>query len=254
MPIQLLGISKVLIVVEASEQETFDSPSVIRMVSALKQAIATSTDVSITVEAIAANTLQSNSNLELNSTWTQDWGAKDVLVCPMTLNTPPNLPFRGEAIYKACRDLSGLRQQVAQQIGCETGDGNFWLPLVLTAKGPLYGEVIGLAEEMPENLSSNLNYYQPFHLSDALRQQIYQIGHRLLQLLSAPPAAYLMQFGFESEGSICFDRLWPFPAAPALASLGVQEPNLFACHWYCLTNIPILDLTIIPAVASSTSS
>lgn len=249
MPIQLSGISKVLIVVETNE----DSPSVIRIVSALKQAIATSTDVPITVQAIAANTLQSN-NLELDSTWTQDWGAKDVLVCPLTLNIPPNLPFTNEAIYKACRDISGLRQQVAQQIGCETGDGYFCLPLVLTAKGPLYGEVIGLAEEMPENLSSNLNYYQPFHLSDALRQQIYQIGHRLLQLLSAPPAAYLMQFGFESEGSICFDRLWPFPAAPAIASLGVQEPNLFACHWYCLTNIPILDLTIIPALASPTSS
>lgn len=247
MPIQLSGISKVLIVVEAIE----DSPSVIRMVSALKQAIATSTDVPITVQAIAANTLQSNSNLELESTWTQDWGAKDVLVCPLTLNIPPNLPFKNEAIYKACRD-SGLRQQVAQQIGCETGDGYFWLPLVLTAKGPLYGEVIGLAKEMPENLSSNLNYYQPFHLSDALRQQIYQIGHRLLQLLSAPPAAYLMQFGFKSEGSICFDRLWPFPAAPAIASLGIQEPNLFACHWYCVTNQPILDLTIIPAVASPT--
>lgn len=253
MPIQLLEMSKVLIVVETSEQETFDSPIMIRMVSALKQAIATSTDVPVTVQAIAANTLQSKSNLELESTWTQDWGAKDVLVCPLTLNIPPNLPFRNEAIYKACRDVSGLRQQVAQQIGCETGDGNFWLPLVLTAKGPLYGEAIGLAEEMPENLSSNSNYYQPFHLSDALRQQIYQIGHRLLQLLSAPPAAYLMQFGFK-EGSICFDRLWPFPAAPAIASLGVQEPNLFACHWYCLTNIPILDLTIIPAVASPTSS
>ncbi|MBW4641072.1 MAG: hypothetical protein KME05_23215 [Gloeocapsa sp. UFS-A4-WI-NPMV-4B04] len=251
MPIQLLGISKALIVVEANEAGSLDSPTVIRMVSALKQAIATSTDVPITVQAIAANTLQSNSNLELESTWTQDWGAKDVLVCPLTLNIPPNLPFKNEAIYKACRD-SGLRQQVAQQIGCETGNGNFYLPLVLTAKGPLYGEVIGLAEEMPENLSSNSNYYyQPFHLSDALRQQIYQIGHRLLQLLSAPPAAYLMQFGFK-EGSIYFDRLWPFPAAPAIASLGVQEPNLFACHWYCLTNQPILDLTIIPAVASPT--
>lgn len=248
MPIQLSVISKVLIVVEAIE----DFPSVIRMVSALKQAIATSTDVPITVQAIAANTLQSNSNLELESTWTQDWGAKDVLVCPLTLNIPSNLPFRSEAIYKACRD-SGLRQQVAQQIGCETGNGNFYLPLVLTAKGPLYGEVIGLAEEMPENLSSNSNYYyQPFHLSDALRQQIYQIGHRLLQLLSAPPAAYLMQFGFRSEGSICFDRLWPFPAAPAIASLGIQEPNLFACHWYCVTNQPILDLTIIPAVTNPT--
>jgi hypothetical protein len=67
MPIQLLGISKVLIVVEASEAGSLDSPTVIRMVSALKQAIATSTDVPVTVQAIAANTLQSNSNLELTA-------------------------------------------------------------------------------------------------------------------------------------------------------------------------------------------
>ena len=81
MPIQLLGISKVLIVVEASEQETFDSPSVIRMVSALKQAIATSTDVPITVQAIAVNTLQSNSNLEFNSSWTHGRKHPHLVLC-----------------------------------------------------------------------------------------------------------------------------------------------------------------------------
>jgi hypothetical protein len=27
--------------------------------------------------------------------------------------------------------------------------------------------------------------------------------------------------------------------------LGVQEPDLFTCHWYCLTGKPIRDLLIL---------
>jgi hypothetical protein len=159
---------------------------------------------------------------------------------------PTTLPFPGKVVYQACSDVHGLRQRVAKQLGCAIDDGYFWLPVVLTAKGPLYGEVIGqVGEKLQENLSSELSYYQPFHLSDAKRQQLYYMGHYLLQLLSAPPATYLMQFGFQGS-DICFDRLWPFPSTAAIASLGVQEPDLLACHWYCLTNVPIFDLTIIP--------
>lgn len=195
-----------------------------------------------------------------DNTWAQDWASKDVLLCPLTLNLPVTLPFpRVEAVYQACRDVSDLRQRVAQQLGCAIADGCFWLPVVLTAKGPLYGEVIGLegkavGAQLPEDLSScNSSYYQPFHLSDARRQRIYHVGHQVLQLLSAPPATYLVQFGFQ-DTDIYFDRLWPFPAAPAIASLGVQQPDLFACHWYCLTSLPIFDLTIIPPVVHRASS
>lgn len=231
-------ISQVLIVVESSAKEITE-PVTLQMVSALQQAIATSSNEFIQVEAITV--------LELNDRVPEL--AKDAFICPLTLNLPSNLSFNAHLIYQACRDVPSLRQRVAQ-LGYAIGDGHFWLPLVLTAKGLLYGEAIGLPEaaagEIPS--ASNLNYYQPFHLSDAKRQQIYRMGYSLLQLLSAPPATYLMQFGLQ-EDHIYFDRLLPFPAAPAIASLGVQEPDLFACHWYCLTNLPILDLNIIPSLA-----
>lgn len=230
-------ISQVLIVVESNAKEIAE-PVTLQMVSALQQAIATSRNEFIKVEAITV--------LELNDRVPEL--TKDAFVCPLTLNLPSNLSFNAQLIYQACRDVPSLRQRVVQ-LGYAIADGHFWLPLVLTAKGLLYGEVIGLSEAAGKiPLASNLSYYQPFHLSDAKRQQIYQMGHSLLQLLSASPATYLMQFELQ-EDNIYFDRLLPFPAAPAIASLGVQEPDLFACHWYCLTNLPILDLNIIPSLA-----
>lgn len=248
-------MSKVLIVVEASGEGISDSLTTDRMVSALRQAIITSADQSVTVQVVAANTFGFTAGVDLE----QGWESNDVFVCPLTLNKPPTLPFGAESVYQACRDVPGLRQRVAQQVGCAIADGCFWLPVVLTAKGPLYGEVIGRAwkasgEKLPDDLSvCDLSYYQPFHLSDRLRQRVYQIGQCLLQLLSAPPATYLVQFGFQGS-DICFDRLWPFPSAPAIASLGVQKPDLFVCHWYCLTSLPVLDLSIIPTVAYQASS
>jgi hypothetical protein len=67
------------------------------------------------------------------------------------------------------------------------------------------------------------------------------LAYRLLRSLFATPAVYLMQFGLQ-EGSIYFDRLLPFPGEPAIASLGVQIPDLYTCHWHCLLGKPILDL------------
>lgn len=231
-------ISQVLIVVESNAKEITE-PVTLQMVSALQQAIATSTDKFIKVEVITV--------LELKDRVPEL--IKDIFICPLTLNLPSNLSFNAQLIYQACQDIPSLRQRVVQ-LGYAIAEGHFWLPLVLTAKGLLYGEVIELSEAAAGEilLASNLSYYQPFHLSDAKRQQIYQMGYSLLQLLSAPPATYLMQFGLQGD-NIYFDRLLPFPAAPAIASLGVQEPDLFACHWYCLTNMPILDLNIIPSLA-----
>jgi len=174
---------------------------------------------------------------ELNS------GAIDLsgaMVCPLTLDVPSNLVFPGEDVFRFCRHVSAARDRVQEQLQVPTGDGNFWLPVVWTAKGPLYAEAIG-AEADQE--SGELSYFQPVHLSDVWRQQLYDLAYRLLELVNAPPATYLIQFGFAGE-RICFDRLWPFPAAPAIASVGVQVPDLFVCHWFCLTGAPIYDLQI----------
>jgi hypothetical protein len=143
-----------------------------------------------------------------------------------------------ETIYAACHDFLGLRQWVATNLGVATGDFDLWLPIVLTAKGSLYGEVIGKASQSPQG------YQQPVDLSDQERQPLYKLGFDLLHHLEAPPAVYLMQFGLINS-EVGFDRLFPFPAAPAVASLGVQEPDLFTCHWYCLTGTPLRDLLIL---------
>ena len=162
------------------------------------------------------------------------------IVCPLTLDLPSDLVFPGQNVFRFCSNVSAARDRVAQELQVPVGDGNFWLPVVLTAKGPLYAEAIAAESD---KLSGELSYRQPLHLSDVWRRSLYELAIGLLNLLNAPPATYLMQFGFVGE-RICFDRLWPFPAAPAIASVGVQVPDLFVCHWYCLTNKPIYDMQI----------
>jgi hypothetical protein len=162
------------------------------------------------------------------------------IVCPLTLDVPENLVFPGREVYRFCANVLAVRERVQEQLQVPVGDGNFWLPVVLTAKGPLYAEAI--SGEVDKQ-SGELTYSLPVHLSDVWRQQLYELAYRLLEAVNAPPTTYLMQFGFVGN-RICFDRLWPFPAAPAIASVGVQVPDLFVCHWYCLTGVPIYDLQI----------
>lgn len=181
--------------------------------------------------------LNSNSNYSSNN---QD--NKNIIFCPLTLNIPANLCFPGQQVYQICRDITKLREKVAG-MGYATGNGLLWLPIVVTAKGALYGEAIGISSASSPN-PDHINYYQPVHLSDYQRQDLYKLAYKLLKSISAPPSTYLMQFS--ATQNICFDKLWPFPAPPALASLEVQKPDLFICHWYCLRNWPILDLQIIP--------
>ena len=164
---------------------------------------------------------------------------KETIVCPLTFQLPPSLEFPQQKVYRDCKDVMGLRQRVEGALRVPTGSGKLWLPIVLTAKGALYGEVIRSVDA--------LSYCQPFHFGDRDRQPLYELGQRLLKLVSAPPSTYLMQFGFAGD-RVCFDRLFPFPAAPAAASLNVQLPDLFTCHWHCLTDTPILDLTITPVI------
>lgn len=164
------------------------------------------------------------------------------IICPLTLNLPAWLPFPQQDVYAACADVQSLRTRVAQwhyDVRSDIAElPTYWLPLVLTAKGLLYAEAI------EQVTPAKQSYQQPYHLTDSQRQPLYQLGHRLLRSLNASPGVYLMQFGCEGE-HIWFDRLIPFPDAPAIASVEGQTPNLFACHWACLTGQPIRELTIL---------
>lgn len=158
------------------------------------------------------------------------------ILCPLTLDVPDWLPFPQKDVFAGCTNIQAVRQQVSGW-QFSTADGNHWLPIVLTAKGVLFGEVI---TQVTQPVTT---YQQPLHLVDAQRQPLYQLGQRLMQSLEARPGVYLLQFGLQDD-EVLFDRLIPFPDWPAIASLGVQSPDLYRCHWRCLTHQPIRDLMI----------
>lgn len=224
-------MSRVIIVIDAHARvgELAGETTTVQSVEAMRSAIASSTSAKFTVEVV---------NL-FDLAQTTLPASQEIICCPLTLDLPNTLPFWGQNIFSVCRNLKSLRQQV-QKLGYKAGDTkgnkNLYLPIVLTAKGPLYGEVIA-GETTP--------YQQPLDLPDQQRQPLYYLAYQLLQALAAPPSVYLLQFNYEGQ-EIIFGSLLPFPDIPALASIGVQEPNLFTCYWHCLTNQPILDLTILP--------
>ena len=108
---------------------------------------------------------------------------------------------------------------------------------------PIFAEVIGEGS-MPNS------YEHPVIIPHRRLKSLHSLAHQLLDSLSAPPACYLLQFSLYN-GEIVFDRLWPFPAAPALITLKTQQPDLFTCHWKCLTQQPITheDIIISDAMA-----
>jgi hypothetical protein len=231
------GMKKVLIIVNAEVNEQgktiSGSPVTEKMVAALKQGIATNSQP-VGIEVVAAGNLWSKSNKPANDD-------SELIYCPLTIQLPDYFEFPGKKIYSACRDLVGRRRWVENNLGYKTsvGDswlGHLWLPIVLNNQTPLYGEVIG------EGAIPN-SYEQPIDLSNRLRKSLYHLANQLLKSLSAPSAVYLIQFSIHNS-EIIFDRLWPFPAAPALASLRNQYPDLYTCHWYCLTKQPLLELAI----------
>jgi hypothetical protein len=220
--------------VKAAGKSPAVSPMTEKMVAALKAAIVKDSPTT-TVEVVAAAALWSK-NTQLQSP------NRNSIYCPLTIQLPDWLKFPAQDIYKACREIEGRRQWVERNLAYKTSIkdswlGDLWLPVVLTAKGPLYGEVIG------EGAIPN-SYEQPVNLTDDLRQSLYHLASQLLDSLSALPSVYLLQFRLHGK-EIIFDRLWPFPAAPAIASLNNQQPDLFVCYWQCLVGQPILDLTIM---------
>lgn len=162
-----------------------------------------------------------------------------VLVLPLSLSVPPAMVSAAMGtMLAACRDRDALRQHVRDRLDVAVGDGRQWLPVVVTGRGPLYGEAIAFDSETAA-------FTQPDHLSDAARQPVYRTALRLLQSLDAPPSVYLMQFDLDPRHRVVFDRLYPFPARPALASFDVQRPDLFTCYWRCTTGRKLRDLAII---------
>ncbi|MGB0563350.1 MAG: hypothetical protein ACPGVO_16330 [Spirulinaceae cyanobacterium] len=167
-------------------------------------------------------------------------------VCPLTLTVPAldlpalDLPALDNALFQQCADVAGLRDRVRQEWSiphCNSGDRSLpilWLPVIWTAKGPLYAEVIQ---------DQSGTYHQPYHLKDKQRQPLYRFAFQLLDQLQATPAVYMMAIQWQEEG-FAFDRLLPFPNAAAIASVEVQSPDLFACHWQCLQRQPIWDVQI----------
>ncbi len=251
MPSLALAMRNVLIIVnseiESNSQSGILSDTTAQMVSALQQAILQNAgeekgdrsspfqQAIDRVQVIDAATLT-------QKLATGELILSDDLLCPLTLDVPETLVFPGQRIFQACQAVAVLRQTVAAwDYAIEVGE--YWLPVVLTAKGPLYAEVIGKEIDQIDGQSESVKYVQPIHLSDAQRQSLYELGYRLLRSLQAPPSVYLLQFGFEGQ-KLWFDRLLPFPAAPAIASLKVQHPDLFTCHWRCLTHQPLRELSI----------
>ncbi|MEM8777636.1 MAG: hypothetical protein AAGF26_01945 [Cyanobacteria bacterium P01_G01_bin.49] len=212
------------------------SPATEKMVIALEEAIATESP-STQVEIVAAATLWSK-NFKLPQS------DDDLIYCPLTIELPTWLSFPGQKIYQDCKDIQGRRQWVEKTLGYQTsiGDswlGDLWLPIAVTPTELVYGEIIG------EGAIPN-SYEQPIDWDEHLSRPLYDLAQRLLDSLNAPPSVYLMQFRLKGQ-NIVFDRLWPFPAAPTIASLRSQQPNLFTCYWHCLTHQPIANLTTIPS-------
>ena len=155
------------------------------------------------------------------------------------------------SVYGACDAVSEVRDWVQNTLGystvasaLDTDQGKYWLPIILTARGPIYGEVIGLTDQG--------KYHQPIPLADPIKQPLFHLAYELVHYLSAPPAVYLMQIKLAKDNQgelslLAFDRLIPFPSAPAIASVGVQEPDLFVCHSRCVQRQSITDVIIRPS-------
>lgn len=133
-------------------------------------------------------------------------------------------------LWQQCQSLTAL----VSQWGIRTGIGGLYqLPLAQTAKGTLFGEIMGCLEG---------TWQLPIHASDRQRQTLYALGRRLLDHLQAPVGCYFLQFSW--QGEVICERLWPFPTVAALASIGVQTPDWLTAHYQCLRGIPLRDVRI----------
>ncbi|MEL6578238.1 MAG: hypothetical protein AAFQ14_00690 [Cyanobacteria bacterium J06621_12] len=237
------GMEKVVIIInaEVSEQGKLLSASPVtqKMVEALQNSIAQDSP-SRTVEIVSAATLWSkHSRLTIKKDRNND-----TVYCPLTIQLPEYFDFPQRKIYSACKDINSRRRWVEKNLGLKTsvGDswlGHLWLPIIVTDK-PMFGQVIGEGS-MPNS------YEHPVAIPKRQQKSLHSLASELLDTLSAPSATYLLQFSLH-KGEVVFDRLWPFPAAPALITLKTQQPDLFNCHWRCMTNQTIAKISVSSAM------
>ena len=215
------------------------SPVTSRMVTALQKGIATyspQTEIDTTSVGALWSKLGNRTDKKSNP-----------IYCPLTIQLPEYFDFPAKKIYSACKDVPARRRWVENKLGFKTsvGDswlGHLWLPIVLTKDKPLFGNIIG------EGAIPNF-YEQPIDFPATKYKPLYTLASNLLEHLSASPAVYLLQFSLYSN-EIVFDRLWPFPAAPALASLRNSNIDLYSCHWLCLTGQSIPEFEKVNTIVS----
>ncbi len=178
------------------------SPVTERMVEALREAIASQSPETI-VDVVAVAGLWSDQAQQQ----TQMGGR---IYCPLTIQLPRWLDFRGQSIYQACQDINARRQWVNENLGlplCNDANwlGDHWLPIIVTDDGVQFFPLIyeGMMPNAYEMVSWDLPPYQPYQGS------LKNLARALVEELNAPPAVYLLQFSI-AQG-LLFDRLWPFP-------------------------------------------
>ena len=237
------GMEKVVIIINADVSDRGKlisaSPVTQKMVEALQRSIAEDA-AERAVEIVSAATLWSRSSRIIKKD-----RSNDAIYCPLTIQIPDYLDFPQRKIFSACKDINARRRWVEKNLGFKTsvGDswlGHLWLPIIMTDK-PTFGEVIGEGS-MPNS------YEHPVAIPKRQQKSLHNLAEQLLESLEALPATYLLQFSLYN-GEIVFDRLWPFPAAPALITLKTQQPNLFTCHWRCLTQQKVGKIAISDAMA-----
>lgn len=236
-------MSKVIIIVNAQVkggQISPHAPVTERMAMALKNGVNKFNPHS-PIEIVSGADLWSKS-IQLSSPSSKE------IYCPLTIKLPDWFVFPAQKIYYACRDLNKRRQWVEEKFGYKTSEenkwlGDLWLPIIFTGEKLIYSAVIG------EGMIPN-DYQQPYNLSSGILRKISTLGDALLDSIQAIPSVYLLQFRL-IEGEIIFDRLWPFPATPAISSINQQNPDLFTCHWCCLSNQPISEIFYPSIIHSS---
>lgn len=226
-------MDKVLIIVNAKlkgEGKLIASPVTEKMIHSLVQAIEQQ-NPALSIEIVTPPALRTKIDLILAA-------KQRPIYCPLTIQIPPSIRLPTQDIFQACQDIKARREWVTQQLGIKTNlsessFGDRWLPVIVLSDGIRFGEVIG-EREVPNA------YQQPVEIAKQHRKPLMTLARKLIEGLKAPPSVYLLQFSVV-EGDIVFDRLWPFPAAPAIASLSQSDPNLYTLYWQCIRKQQLIE-------------